>query len=241
VRAGMNRDEIVDNYRRVQERLAGAALRAGRDPGEVTIVAVSKRQDAAAMRALQEHLAETGAVATFGESYVQEYQKKRPMLSAPCRAHLIGSLQRKKAAAAVDLFDLIETVDGAPLAEALNTAAARLGKLQEVLLQINISEDPAKHGCSPHAAGEVAAKFVRDYPNLRLRGLMTITRFYDEPEESRGDYRRMGELYRRLRQDAGQGEFELSMGMSADYEVAIEEGATLVRIGSALFGERPAL
>ena len=166
---------------------------------------------------------------------MQEYKGKLNSLSGEYRVHLIGALQRNKAKAAVELFDVIETIDGREIADAVDGAAAKRGKVQEVFLQINVSQDAAKHGCADSEAAALADHIRGRCPNLSLRGLMAITRFYEEPQGARGDYARLRGLAETLRVSEP---LELSMGMSLDFEIAVEEGATLVRIGSALFGKR---
>ncbi|NLF24589.1 MAG: YggS family pyridoxal phosphate-dependent enzyme [Deltaproteobacteria bacterium] len=233
----MDDSAVIQSYIQIIDRISEAARRAGRDPGEVQLVAVSKGQSAAKMNCLRDFVAERGALVVFGESYVQEFRRKRGGLRPDFRVHFIGGLQRNKAKAAVELFDVVETVDSRELARAVNAAAAQIGKVQEVFLQVNVSADAGKHGVALEGAGALA-EYVKDScTSLRLCGLMTITRLYQDPDGARMDYRRLAELGRQLTSFC-EGRVQLSMGMSSDFEVAIEEGATLVRVGSALFGNR---
>lgn len=180
----------------------------------------------------------------FGENRVQEFEAKRARLrelGVAAEIHLIGHLQSNKSAKAAELFDAIDTVDSLRLAERLSDAATRLNKTLPILIEIKLSPEPAKAGLDPDSA-ELPALLERlpDLPNLPLRGLMTIAPFDENPESARVCFRQLrvlrDELARRHpRLDFG----TLSMGMSGDFEIAIEEGSTLVRIGTALFGERP--
>ena len=225
---------VVQRYLEVRRRIEQAAKRVGRDPAGIALIAVSKERDPASMQLLSDFLESRGEIPLFGESYVQEFRRKRQVLRGPVRAHLIGALQRNKAKAAVELFDVIESVDNLLLAEAVNKAAKGLGKLQDIFVQVNISDDKAKHGCSAAELGTLVDYIRRYCLNLRLRGFMTITRFYDQAGMARLDYKRLYDLA----QETTKGwemPPELSMGMSADFEEAIEEGATLVRVGSAIF------
>ena len=223
----------------MRERIARAAGRAGRRPEEVTLVGVSKRQPAEAVAALV-----AAGLSHCGESFVQEAREKIPRVAAllggaPApRWHLVGRLQRNKARLAAGLFDVIESVDRIELALALDAAAATAGRTLEVLLQVNVSGEAQKGGASPDALPALVRELAT-HAHLRLTGLMTVPRATDEPEQVRPAFARLRELRDDLcRTVSGLTLPVLSMGMSADFEVAIEEGATLVRVGTALFGPR---
>jgi hypothetical protein len=209
-----------------------AARRAGRDPGQVRIIAVSKTlPPAAVLTALDAGLRD------IGENYVQEATRKRAAVDRPATWHLIGGLQRNKVPAAVRTFDWIHTVDSPRLAVALDAAAAALGRRVPVLIQVNASGAPGQHGTVPDEV-RVLAERMAGLPALTLQGLMTIAPAGGSAEELRSHFR----LLRLLRDDVaarlGVELPHLSMGMSDDFSLAVEEGATLVRLGRALFGPR---
>ena len=219
---------------RVLARIEAAAGRSGRDPAAVTLVAVSKTVPADRVRA-----AVAAGLDVLGENRVQEAAAKIPEVSG-ARWHLVGPLQGNKARRAVELFDVLEAVDSVDLARRLDRVAAELrpGRPLPVLLQVNVAGDPAKAGFTELAASAAMAELA-DLPNLRLDGLMTIGRLVEDPEAARPTFRELRTLSARLRAaEPGLGA-ALSMGMSDDFEVAVEEGATIVRVGRALFGERP--
>lgn len=181
----------------------------------------------------------------FGENRVQEFEAKREQLRGlgvtSAEVHLIGHLQSNKASRAPDLFDAIDSVDSVRLAERLNEAAGRRGKPLPVLLEIKLSEEPTKNGLDPDSA-EMRGLLERlpDWKNLAMRGLMTIAPLDEDPERARGCFRRLPGLRERWSGEFPHLDFrELSMGMSGDFEIAVEEGSTMVRIGTALFGARP--
>ncbi len=217
----------------VLSRIADACARAARDPASVTLVAVSKTVPAGRLRA-----AVAAGHDVLGENRVQEAAAKVPLVPG-ARWHLVGPLQANKARRAVELFDVLEAVDSVDLARRLDRIGAevRPGRPLPVLLEVNVDADPGKAGFS---AAEVAQALpaLMALASLEVRGLMTIGRLAAAPEEARSTFRRLGELAAGLRSvHPGLGP-ELSMGMSDDFEVAIEEGATIVRVGRALFGER---
>lgn len=205
----------------------------------VALVAVSKKHPAELIR---DYLTESARLfpsshLVLGENYVQEWAQKRSVLTDvieqfSVKTHLIGPLQSNKAPAAVKNFDLIESVHNLRLLGVLGRACQQSSSGLDIMLQVNISEDSAKAGFLPLEIAAAYEEALR-YGDLRVRGLMTITKEYPEPEGARDDFRRLREL-----RDELNPALELSMGMSADFEVAIEEGATLVRVGTALFGER---
>lgn len=215
-------EEIRTNLAAVNERIASACGRAGRKREEVTLVAVSKTFPAEAVE-----LAIAAGATHIGENRVQEARDKRPVVRGQARWHLIGHLQSNKARDAVRTFDVIETVDSVELAERIGHAARAAGKRQEILMQVNIGREPQKSGADPDEAAVLAAAISR-VDSVSLCGLMAIPPLGD----SRPHFQALRQLRDRL------GLKELSMGMSADYEAAIEEGATLVRVGSAIFGSR---
>ncbi len=224
-------DDLASRLANIQHAVASAARRAGRDPAEIELLAVSKTQP---VETLQEAI--RAGITHFGENKVQEARGKIEALGRGVW-HLIGHLQSNKARDAVRLFDSIDSVDRADLAEELNRRADALGKIQNVLLQVNIVGESAKFGCAPEAA-QVLAEAVNALPRLCLRGLMTIAPYSPEPEKSRPCFAGLRKLRDKIEADTGLRLPVLSMGMSGDFSVAIEEGSTCVRIGTALFGER---
>ena len=216
--------DIRANLGRVQEAVARACARAGRSPDHVLLIAVSKTMDAERVR-----LAIEAGVAALGENRVQEAKEKIERLGHPVPWHLIGSLQTNKARDAARLFDWIHSVDRLELARELSRRAG--DRVLDVLLQVNLGDEPQKGGVAP-AAVKRLREAVAGLPGLRVRGLMAIPPAAENPEHTRPYFRRLRELRDAL------GLEHCSMGMSADYEVAIEEGATMVRVGTAIFGPR---
>jgi hypothetical protein len=227
--------QIAQNLAEVRRRLEVAARRGGRDPAEVRLVAVSKTVEIDRIRQ-----ALTAGQLIFGENYLQEAQPKVAALGPGVSWHFVGHLQTRKAKGAVELFDLIHSVDRLKLARVLEEAAARQGKIQEILIQVNLAAEESKSGASPEEVPDLL-KQVAALPHLRVAGLMTMPPFLPDPEAVRPYFKALRELRDRLRQlqviDSPLA--ELSMGMSVDYEAAVEEGATLVRVGTAIFGSRP--
>lgn len=226
-----SRDEIVENLRVVRARLEEAAAGAGRDPGDVRLVAATKTVPADVIAA-----AVRAGVTDCGENYVRELRDKRAALAGePVRWHYIGALQSGSAHQVADLADVVETVAGEHAARRLAGRAARSGRELDVLIEVDFTTERA--GVDPGDLG-TAADLVAGLPGLRLRGLMTIAPVTETSEGARPWYRRLRELRETLRR-THPGAVELSMGMSGDYFVAVQEGATMVRIGTALFGARP--
>ena len=230
---------LIENVSAILRRMNHAALSAGRSPDGVKLIAVTKT---VAIEKMKEAL-DIG-LRIFGENRVQEVQKKVPVLKSEnsdsvIEWHLIGHLQKNKAKYAVRLFDLIHTVDSVELAEEINTQAEKIDKIQKVLVQVKLSIEETKHGASEEELIPLLKK-VQGMSNIQLEGLMTIPPFWEDPEKTRPYFRHLRELLDKA-ENAGCILTELSMGMSNDFEVAIEEGATMVRIGTALFGERSAL
>ena len=210
----------------VRERIARAAEHARRDPAEITLLAVTKLFPAAAIREAYEL-----GLREFGENYVQELENKWPEVAdlSQARFHLIGHLQSNKSKKAAELFQVIQTVDSPKLARRLND----VGRALEVMLEVKLSEEEAKSGADPAALAELI-EAVGGCGNLRLLGLMSMPPWTEDAEASRPYFRRLRELAEQY------GLRQLSMGMSHDLEAAIEEGATCVRVGTALFGKRKA-
>ncbi len=219
----------------VLARIAAACARTGRDPAGVILVAVSKTVAIERLRA-----AVAAGHDVLGENRVQEAAAKIPLVPGP-RWHLVGPLQANKARRAVELFDVLEAVDSMELARRLDRLAADVwpGRRMPILLQVNVDLDPSKAGFAAAAVGE-ALPVVLALPNLEVRGLMTIGRLAGDPEEARPTFAALRALGAELRARWPALGPDLSMGMTDDFEVAVEEGATIVRVGRALFGERPA-
>lgn len=226
---------IAARLHAIRERVAAAARRVGRDPAAIRIIAASKTKGP---DVVAEALA--AGVTDLGENYVQEAIGKIAAAPAGARWHCIGHLQRNKAKRAVELFDMVHTVDAAELGRALDRHAAALGKVLPVLLEVNIGGEASKRGVAPAAVGGLLAE-LGSCAHLRIDGLMTMPPPGPDAEAARPYFRRLRDLAEQLRPTAPANAplGELSMGMSEDFEVAIEEGATMVRIGRALLGERP--
>jgi pyridoxal phosphate enzyme (YggS family) len=225
---------IGARYEHVRREIERAAQLAGRPPGGVRLVAVSKTVDAAAIRA-----AYAAGARCFGENYVQEALTKVDEVPRDAEWHMIGHLQSNKATRAVEIFSLIHSLDRPSLAKALEKAARSRGTAVDVLIQVNLGGEATKSGATPDDALHLARRAV-EWPRLRLRGLMAIPPFLEDPEAVRPYFRALRDLRDQIAALAlpGVEMTELSMGMSHDYAVAIQEGATLVRVGTAIFGER---
>ncbi|MBS3920278.1 MAG: YggS family pyridoxal phosphate-dependent enzyme [Deltaproteobacteria bacterium] len=222
---------IKENYLKVMERAERAAHKAGRNPGEIKLVAVSKTVEVARIKEAIE-----AGVSIFGENYVQEAQKKIEEIGRPVSWHFIGHLQSNKAKYAVSLFDMIHSLDSIPLAEELNRRVEKEGQTVKVMIEVNLSGETTKFGTEEAKAFDIARRVV-NLSHLSLVGLMTMPPYFDDPRLSRPYYIRLRELKEKMVRE-GIPLRELSMGMSNDFEVAIEEGATYVRVGTAIFGER---
>lgn len=231
-------DDAAARLAEVRARIARAAARAGRDPAGITLVGVAKRQP------LERIVASVRAgLGVLGENFVQEARDLRPRLEAvvatpALRWHMVGRLQTNKLALAARLFDVVESLDRLDHVAPLARHARAAGRVLEVLIQVNVGDEPQKAGCDFEAVPELARAVSRE-AGLRLRGLMAVPPACEDPEAARPCFRRL-----RLARDAWQQSLpeldlgQLSMGMSSDFEVAIEEGATIVRVGTALFGPR---
>ena len=213
------------------ERIEKAARRVGRDPKEVKLVAVSKTVEAARIKEAIE-----AGVSILGENYVQEAQKKIEEIGRPVSWHFIGHLQSNKAKYAVRLFDVVHSIDSLHLAEELNRRAEQVNRVIKVLMEVNLSGEATKFGAEEEKILGIAHKIL-SLNSLSLEGLMTMPPYFDNPEKSRPYYVKLRELKEKIAKD-GIPVKELSMGMSNDFEVAIEEGATYVRVGTAIFGPR---
>jgi pyridoxal phosphate enzyme (YggS family) len=235
---------IADNIIRVEKELAEACRRAGRPRESVQLMAVSKTHPA---ELVMEAFA--AGIHVFGENRVQEFAAKRSALqvagmssdAGSARFHLIGPLQSNKAARAAQIFDAVDSVDSLHLAQRLDQAATSAGKRLPILVEIKLSPEASKHGLAPDADDlEQLLERLPELESLHMRGLMTIPPYADDLEQVRPYFRRLRELRDSLAQQYSALQFdELSMGMSHDFSVAIEEGSTLVRIGTAIFGARP--
>ena len=225
-------ETVADRLHRVLERLRAAEARAGRPEGSVTLCAVSKTFPAEAVAE-----AIRAGVTHIGENRVQEADTKRPEVEATgiapeaARWHLIGHLQSNKARRAVATFDVVETVDSVAIVERLDRLAGEAGRRLDALVQVDLGHEATKTGAAEDEVATIVER-LRSAENLRARGLMTIPPYFDDPEKTRPYFRRLRELADRHALS------ELSMGMSHDFEVAVDEGATIVRVGTAIFGAR---
>lgn len=237
-----SKGKIEKNLQQIRENIAEACRRAGRSPGEVSIIAVTKTADLEAIKAAVDL-----GLLDLGESRAQQLveragelnahlQRRRTELPGSVRWHMIGHLQRNKIRLVMDVAEVIHSVDSLRLAEAINDRAEKAGKPAEVLLQVNCSEEPQKFGVAVAAALHMA-ELMRTLKHLRLLGLMTMAEQTSQGEQTRPTFVRCRELFEEIRKAgvAGDSFRHVSMGMSQDYAVAVEEGATLLRIGSALF------
>jgi hypothetical protein len=232
---------IFENVGNVREQVARATKRAGRDPDEIALMAVSKTKPVGAIVAAYaagQHL--------FGENRVQEFESKLAVLGGRVldgmKFHMIGHLQSNKAKTAAELFSAIDSVDSLKLAERLNVAAESLGKTLDILIEINVGGEAAKSGIARGSRElDEILEHAGEWKSLRVRGLMTVPPFTDDPEGARPYFRQLRELRETIarRNLSGVALDQLSMGMSHDFEVAIAEGSTCVRVGTAIFGERP--
>lgn len=226
---------IAENLARIQQRLTAAANRAGRDPKEIKLVAVSKHFSADLIRE-----AYNAGQTIFGENYIQEVVEKKRLLPKEISLHFIGHLQRNKAKLAADNCTVIETIDSFRLAKTLNDHLRQAQRTMEVLIQVNIANEVGKSGIAGEETLELLTE-MQELSQLKVSGLMTMPPFSTEPEDSRPHFRNLRLLADSL---ATQGFFpevntpQLSMGMSDDFHIAIEEGATIVRVGTAIFGKR---
>jgi len=240
---------VLDNYKKISDNIAKAAAKARRNINEITLVAVTKNATPDQIKQLVEH-----GVSDFGESRVPQLQqrsaqmdewlhrmasrsgKKLPAVGS-LRWHMIGHLQRNKVKPVVSICSLIHSIDSLRLAEEIYDEATKIKRPVQVLLEVNVSEESSKHGVAVGAAVHLAEQ-IDTMDELQLIGLMTMAPYSQDPENSRPHFARLREIYEevRFRKIAGEKFKHLSMGMSGDYQVAIEEGATMIRVGTALFG-----
>jgi pyridoxal phosphate enzyme (YggS family) len=229
---------IAQNVGEIRRRIAASAIRSGRDPEQITLMAVSKTFPPDSIRE-----AYHAGLRVFGENWVQEFSQKARILAdlVDIEWHMIGHLQTNKAARASELFAAVDSVDSLRLAEKLNSSAQQVGKKLSAFIEINVGGEAAKSGISSesHELDEIL-QAAPNLQNLEFRGLMTIPPFFDDPQEARPYFRKLRELHDRTasRNLSNVSMEVISMGMSHDFEVAIEEGSTCVRIGTAIFGER---
>jgi pyridoxal phosphate enzyme (YggS family) len=238
--------DIAANLKQVQDTIADACARAGRDPQGITLVAVSKTKSAEAVLA-----ALNSGVKHFGENRVEEAESKIPAVNVQAAQkpvwHMIGHIQSRKAKAVLPLFEVVHSIDRLKIAQKLSELAVEAQRTLPILIEVNISGEAAKYGfevsnwktdSTVKAAFWYDMQTLRTLPNLEIRGLMTMAPFYDVMEETRPVFAGMAELRHTLQSDFDMALPDLSMGMTNDYPVAIEEGATIVRIGRAIFGAR---
>jgi hypothetical protein len=226
-----NKMSVAQNISRIRERIAAACERAGRKPEEVTLVAITKTVPVPVIRE-----AVTAGITTLGENRVQEAAEKIPKLSGDVSWHLVGHLQTNKVKKALPLFSVIQSVDSLRLTQEIQRHAEASKQTIGVFIEVNTSGESTKFGVEPESALELA-KHMAGFPNLKLNGLMTIGALTTQNEIIRGCFRRLRELRDEMSVHHS-GFLDLSMGMTDDFEIAIEEGSTLVRIGRAIFGER---
>jgi len=227
-------EQIRENLSEVRRRMEAACRRCGRDPQEVTLIAVSKTKP---LEALNEAYA-CGA-RDFGENKVQEITAKEPQMPRDARFHMIGHLQRNKVRQVIGAVTMIHSVDSLRLAEQIELEAARGDVTVDILLEVNVAREESKYGFDPDEVAEAVQK-IAAYPHLHICGLMTIAPFVDDPEENRGVFRKLYQLSVDIKSKNIDNVTMsvLSMGMTGDYEVAIEEGATMIRVGTGIFGAR---
>ena len=225
--------DLEANWKAVQQRIEAACARARREPGSVTLVAVTKGQPPEVVCA-----AAALGLNLFGENKVQEAKAKIPLCPGRLRWHMVGHLQTNKCREAVELFEMVQSVDSLRLAEELNRRADQAAKTMPVLLEVNAVGEASKFGCRPDQLLADLGR-INALPRLEIHGLMTVPPWALDAEKVRPVFRQMRELKERCEQLLGAPLPHLSMGMTGDFEVAIEEGATMVRLGTALFGARP--
>ena len=226
---------LIDNYNEVRKNIDEAAKRVGRNPEEITLVAVSKTKP---LEDIEELRAE--GVMEFGENKPQELKEKYDNISAPVHFHQIGHLQTNKVKYVINRAVLIHSLDSIKLAEAIEKEAAKNDKIAEVLVEVNYAEEDSKFGITKETAADFIKEVAKNFPHIKIKGLMTIAPFVDDPEENIPVFRGMKQLLLDIiSENIDNVDMNvLSMGMTNDYIVAVEEGATMVRVGTAIFGER---
>ena len=223
---------IIDNYKKIKEDIQKIAASAGRGNNDIKIVAVSKTFPAAAV---QEAI--DSGITLIGENKVQEAKNKAAELKGDFSLHLVGHLQSNKTRDAVRIFDLIHSLDKLGTAEKIDDEAAKINKIQKILVQVNTSEEETKSGIEPADAISLCSEILK-LKNIELLGLMTIGPLTDDADDIRKSFKMLNELLTEINMNLGINLRELSMGMTSDYSIAVTEGATIVRIGSAIFGNR---
>jgi len=224
---------IKENIETIRKQITRTALACGRDPETITLIGVSKRK-----RADTVSKAMAAGIIHLGENYIQEAMDKIDILGKDGACwHFIGHLQSNKARFAVQYFDYIHTVDTIKLAREIDKQAAKIGKIQKIFLQINIAQEGTKSGAGEQEAITLARELAL-FENLSLEGLMCMPPFFDDPEDARIYFKKLGLIQRQIQKMGVETLVHLSMGMSNDFHVAIEEGATMVRVGTAIFGSR---
>ena len=229
-------DNVAINYRKIVDRISEAAEKAGRHPQDIKLLAAAKSQSVDLVRA-----AIAAGVRLIGENYLQEAESKRQVISEPVEWHMIGHLQRNKAKAALNTFDLIESLDSLALALELDKEGRKKGKTVRTFIEVNLGDEQSKSGIGRDQVAELV-KRVGELSHVRVEGLMAVPPFNEDPEQVRPYFRALKDLQAELAclGIPNVSLTELSMGMTHDYFIAVEEGATLVRIGTALFGPRKA-
>lgn len=225
---------IEDNIAAIHKNILVSARRAGRDKEHIHLIAVTKNVSPDAVNTCI-----NSGITAVGESRVQEALLKAPHISGNVQWHLLGHLQTNKVKKAVEFFDMIQSLDGMKLAEAINRHADACGTIQDCLVEVNIAGEKTKHGFEPENVEDFIAH-APDWPHLKIKGIMTIVPYEDDPELTRPCFRRMRKLFESLKRSRiPRADMSiLSMGMSHDFPIAVEEGSTMVRIGTAIFGER---
>lgn len=231
-RAGVSIADIESGLSDVRRRIELACLRTGRKSSEVTVVGVTKKHPPELISA-----AYAAGIVDVGENYVQELQAKQQAVELPVRWHFIGHLQRNKVRAIIPFVSMIHAVDSVRLGREIDKQARAIERNVPVLLQVNTSGEESKHGVEPAEAAELAAELAQ-LKNVELRGLMTLAAWLDDPEATRPMFKKLRQAREQCQQRIGEALPLLSMGMTNDFDVAVEEGATHVRIGTALFGSR---
>ena len=226
-------EAIRDNIAQVRHRIDNAASRAGRRAEDICLIAVSKTRPAEEV-----DIAASCGITDVGENKVQEVIAKKPLVLSDLRWHLIGHLQTNKVKSIIDKVDVIHSVDSMHLAEEIDKRAGQLGIVKDILLQVNVAGEEQKFGFTIEDAKAAACEISEKLNNVKIRGLMQIAPFAEDPEDVRIYFRKLYCFYEELKRDIVPQADMLSMGMSGDFEIAVEEGATHIRVGTAVFGER---
>ena len=225
---------IAMNYAEVKSRMEAACVRAGRDPKEVTLIAVSKTKPVSMLMEAYE-----AGARTFGENKVQEITEKFPQMPEDAKFHMIGHLQTNKVGQVIEKAVLIHSVDSVHLAEKIEKEAAKRNMVKEILLEVNVAEEDSKFGLKMEDVIPTL-EIIKTFPHVCVKGLMTIAPFVEDAEENRKYFKELYQLYVDIKtKNIDNGTMSvLSMGMTGDYEVAVEEGATMIRVGTGIFGSR---